>query len=62
MESVNPKTGEVTVPKKPIRRAEEPTGVTVMDPEPIIRTTEDIEKEIEELSTTPITTLEKKRK
>jgi hypothetical protein len=34
MESVNPKTGEVTVPKKPIKRAEEPTGVTVMDPEP----------------------------
>jgi hypothetical protein len=36
MESVNPKTGEVTVPKKPIRKAEEPTGVTVMDPEPNI--------------------------
>jgi hypothetical protein len=36
MESVNPKTGEVTVPKKPIRRAEEPTGVTVMDVEPEI--------------------------
>ena len=36
MESVNPKTGEVTIPKKPIRRAEEPTGVTVMDPEPDI--------------------------
>jgi len=36
MESVNPKTGEVTVPKKPIRRAEEPTGTTVMDPEPEI--------------------------
>ena len=36
MESVNPKTGEVTIPKKPIRRAEEPTGVTVMDPEPEI--------------------------
>jgi hypothetical protein len=36
METVNPKTGEVTVPKKPIRRAEEPTGVTVMDPEPNI--------------------------
>jgi len=35
MESVNPKTGEVTVPKKPIRKAEEPTGVTVMDQEPI---------------------------
>jgi hypothetical protein len=34
MESVNPKTGEVTIPKKPIRRAEEPTGTTVMDPEP----------------------------
>jgi hypothetical protein len=36
MESVDPKTGEVTVPKKPIKRAEEPTGVTVMDPEPNI--------------------------
>jgi hypothetical protein len=36
MESVNPKTGEVTIPKKPIRRAEEPTGVTVMDAEPDI--------------------------
>lgn len=36
MESVNPKTGEVTIPKKPIRRAEEPTGTTVMDAEPEI--------------------------
>jgi predicted outer membrane protein len=36
VESVNPKTGEVTVPKKPIKRAEEPTGVTVMDVEPEI--------------------------
>jgi hypothetical protein len=36
MESVDPKTGEVTIPKKPIRRAEEPTGTTVMDPEPDI--------------------------
>ena len=36
MESVDPKTGEVTVPKKPIRRAEEPTGMTTMDPEPDI--------------------------
>ena len=36
MESVDPKTGEVTVPKKPIRRAEEPTGMTTMDPEPEI--------------------------
>jgi hypothetical protein len=36
MESVNPKTGEVTIPKKPIKRAEEPTGVTVMDAEPEI--------------------------
>jgi hypothetical protein len=36
METVNPKTGEVTVPKKPIRRAEEPTGMTTMDPEPEI--------------------------
>ena len=62
MEVMNPKTGEVTVPKEPIKRVEEPTGVTVMDQEPIIRTTENIEKEIDELSTTPITTLEKKRK
>jgi hypothetical protein len=36
MESVDPKTGEVTVPKKPIRRAEEPTGTTTMDVEPEI--------------------------
>ena len=36
MESVNPKTGEVTVPKKPIRRTEEPTGITTMDSEPEI--------------------------
>jgi hypothetical protein len=35
MESVNLQTGEVTVPKEPIKRAEEPTGVTVMDQEPI---------------------------
>ena len=32
MESVNPKTGEVTVPKEPIKPAE---GITVMDQEPI---------------------------
>jgi hypothetical protein len=76
MESVDPKTGEVTVPKRPIRRAEEPTGMTTMDPEPDIvderaitktkqptmRTTEDIEKEIDELATTPIITLEGQRK
>jgi hypothetical protein len=62
MESVNPKTGEVTVPKEPIKTAEEPTGITVMDKEPIIRTTQDIEKEIDELATTPITTLEGQRK
>jgi hypothetical protein len=36
MESVNPKTGEVTVPKEPIKTAEEPTGITVMDQEPNI--------------------------
>jgi hypothetical protein len=36
MESVNPKTGEVTVPKEPIKTAEEPTGMTTMDPEPEI--------------------------
>ena len=35
MESVNPKTGEVTVPKEPIKTAEEPTGMTTMDQEPI---------------------------
>ena len=35
METVNPKTGEVTIPKQPIKRAEEPTGVTVMDQEPV---------------------------
>ena len=33
MESVNPKTGEVTVPKEPIKPAE---GITVMDQEPDI--------------------------
>ncbi len=44
MESVNPKTGEVTVPKKPIRRAEEPTGTTVMDPEPDIVDEKSIKK------------------
>ena len=32
MESVNPKTGEVTVPKEPVKPAE---GMTVMDQEPI---------------------------
>jgi len=36
MESVDPKTGEVTTPKRPIRKAEEPTGMTTMDPEPEI--------------------------
>ena len=35
MELVNPKTGEVTVPKEPIKTAEEPTGMTTMDQEPI---------------------------
>jgi soluble cytochrome b562 len=44
MESVNPKTGEVTVPKKPIRRAEEPTGTTVMDAEPEIVDEKSIKK------------------
>jgi len=62
MESVNPKTGEVTVPKEPVKTAEEPTGITVMNKEPIARTTQDIEKEIDELATTPITTLEGQRK
>ena len=47
MEGVNPKTGEVTIPKEPVKNA---------------RTTADIEKEINELTTTPITTLEKQRK
>ena len=32
MESVNPKTGEVTVPKEPVKPAE---GMTVMDQEPV---------------------------
>ena len=36
MESVSPKTGEVTVPKEPIKTAEEPTGMTTMDSEPEI--------------------------
>jgi hypothetical protein len=36
METVDPKTGEVTIPKRPIRKAEEPTGMTTMDPEPDI--------------------------
>jgi hypothetical protein len=36
METVDPKTGEVTLPKKPIKRAEEPTGITVMNNEPDI--------------------------
>ena len=74
MESVDPKTGEVTVPKKPIRKAEEPTGTTVMDPEPEIvderslskkittRTTADIEKEIDVISSSPLDSFEKKRK
>ena len=47
MEVVNPKTGEVTTPTEPVKTA---------------RTTADIEKEIDELSTNPITTLEEKRK
>jgi hypothetical protein len=47
IETVNPKTGEVTVPTEPVKTA---------------RTTQDIEKEIDELSTNPITTLEGKRK
>ena len=74
MESVDPKTGEVTIPKKPIRRAEEPTGTTVMDAEPetiderllskktTTRTTADIEKEIDEISSSPLDSFEKKRK
>jgi glycosyltransferase involved in cell wall biosynthesis len=36
MESVNPQTGEVTVPKEPIKTAEESTGMTTMDFEPEI--------------------------
>jgi organic radical activating enzyme len=47
MEVMNSKTGEITSPTEPVKTA---------------RTTADIEKEIDELSTTPITTLEKKRK
>ena len=74
MESVNPKTGEITLPKKPIKRAEEPTGTTVMDAEPetvdersllkktTTRTTADIEKEIDAISSSPLDSFEKKRK
>jgi len=36
MESMDPKTGELRIPKRAIKRAEEPTGTTVMDPEPEI--------------------------
>jgi hypothetical protein len=52
MESVNPKTGEVTVPKKPIRQAEEPTGVTVMDPEPNIIDEKSITNRIKQMEPT----------
>ena len=54
MEIMNPKTGEITSPINPVKLAQEPVKTA--------RTTADIEKEIDELSTTPITTLEKKRK
>ncbi len=47
METVNPKTGEVTIPKESIKTA---------------RTTADIEKEIDELNSSPIDSIEKKRK
>jgi len=53
MESMNPKTGELKIVKNPIRRAEEPTGTTVMDPEPEIVDEKAITK-------TPIKTAEKK--
>ena len=49
METVNPKTGEVTVPKKPIKRAEEPTGVTVMDQEPV-SIVDDVAKQTKEFT------------
>jgi hypothetical protein len=52
MESVDPKTGEVTVPKRPIRQAEEPTGMTTMDPEPEIVDEKSVSK-IQQKTTTP---------
>ena len=52
MESVNPKTGEVTVPKKPIRKAEEPTGMTTMDPEPEIIDEKSVSK-VQQKTTAP---------
>ena len=52
MESVDPKTGEVTTPKKPIRRAEEPTGMTTMDPEPEIVDEKSVSK-VQQKTTTP---------
>jgi len=47
MEVMNPKTGEITSPTQPVK-----TG----------RTTADIEKELEEFSSSPITTLEDRKK
>jgi len=52
MESVDPKTGEVTTPKRPIRKAEEPTGMTTMDPEPEIVDEKSVSK-IQQKTTTP---------
>ena len=52
MESVDPKTGEVTTPKRPIRKAEEPTGMTTMDPEPEIVDEKSVSK-VQQKTTTP---------
>jgi hypothetical protein len=52
MESVDPKTGEVTVPKRPIRRAEESTGMTTMDPEPEIIDEKSVSK-VQQKTTAP---------
>ena len=61
METVNPKTGEVTTPKKPIKRAEEPTGVTVMDQEPI-SIVDDVAKQTKEFTDDEIISYIKKYK
>ena len=52
MESVDPKTGEVTTPKRSIRKAEEPTGMTTMDPEPEIVDEKSVSK-VQQKTTTP---------
>ena len=44
MDTINPKTGEVTTPRKAVKRAEEPTGITVMNNEPDIVNEKSIKK------------------